>query len=76
VVRPSGARERSAKPDLARRATSLGTVQPWSRPALQQGSLVAVIRLAEIRAAVTRALISLRTKRETLPPKKHGNIPP
>ena len=24
---------------------------------------------------VTRALISLRTKRETLPPKKHGNIP-
>ena len=26
-------------------------------------------------SAVTRALISLRTKRETLPPKKHGNIP-
>jgi len=25
--------------------------------------------------AVTRALVSLRTKRETLPPKKHGNIP-
>jgi propionyl-CoA carboxylase beta chain len=34
-----------------------------------------VIRPAETRAAVTRALISLRTKRETLPPKKHGNIP-
>ena len=28
-----------------------------------------------VRAAVTRALVSLRTKRETLPPKKHGNIP-
>ncbi len=25
--------------------------------------------------AVTRALTTLRTKRETLPPKKHGNIP-
>jgi hypothetical protein len=24
---------------------------------------------------VTRALRTLRTKRETLPPKKHGNIP-
>jgi len=34
-----------------------------------------VIRPAETRSAVTRALISLRTKRETLPPKKHGNIP-
>ena len=35
----------------------------------------AVIRPAETRVAVTKALISLRTKRETLPPKKHGNIP-
>jgi propionyl-CoA carboxylase beta chain len=34
-----------------------------------------VIRPAETRVAVTKALISLRTKRETLPPKKHGNIP-
>jgi propionyl-CoA carboxylase beta chain len=24
---------------------------------------------------VTRALRALKTKRETLPPKKHGNIP-
>ncbi|SDL25139.1 propionyl-CoA carboxylase beta chain, partial [Nocardioides sp. YR527] len=29
----------------------------------------------ETRAEVTRALRLLRTKRETLPAKKHGNIP-
>jgi propionyl-CoA carboxylase beta chain len=43
--------------------------------AAERGYLDAVIRPAETRAAVTRALRSLRTKRETLPPKKHGNIP-
>ena len=43
--------------------------------AAERGYLDAVIRPAETRTAVTRALISLRTKRETLPPKKHGNIP-
>jgi propionyl-CoA carboxylase beta chain len=35
----------------------------------------AVIRPAETRLAVIRALRTLRTKRQTLPPKKHGNIP-
>jgi propionyl-CoA carboxylase beta chain len=43
--------------------------------AAERGYIDAVIRPAETRAAITRALISLRTKRETLPPKKHGNIP-
>jgi propionyl-CoA carboxylase beta chain len=43
--------------------------------AAERGYLDAVIRPAETRTAVTRALNSLRTKRETLPPKKHGNIP-
>jgi propionyl-CoA carboxylase beta chain len=43
--------------------------------AAERGYVDAVIRPAETRAAVTRALLSLRTKRETLPPKKHGNIP-
>jgi propionyl-CoA carboxylase beta chain len=43
--------------------------------AAERGYVDAVIRPAETRLAVTRALISLRTKRETLPPKKHGNIP-
>jgi propionyl-CoA carboxylase beta chain len=43
--------------------------------AAERGYLDAVIRPAETRTAVTRALASLRNKRETLPPKKHGNIP-
>ncbi len=43
--------------------------------AAERGYLDAVIRPAETRTAVTRALVSLATKRETLPPKKHGNIP-
>ncbi len=43
--------------------------------AAERGYLDAVIRPAETRVAVTKALRSLRTKRETLPPKKHGNIP-
>jgi propionyl-CoA carboxylase beta chain len=43
--------------------------------AAERGYIDAVIRPAETRLAVTRALRSLRTKRETLPPKKHGNIP-
>jgi len=34
-----------------------------------------VIRPAETRPAIVRALRALRTKRQTLPPKKHGNIP-
>jgi propionyl-CoA carboxylase beta chain len=34
-----------------------------------------VIRPSETRREVVRALRMLRTKRETLPPKKHGNIP-
>ena len=43
--------------------------------AAERGYVDAVIRPAETRLAVTRALLALRTKRQTLPPKKHGNIP-
>jgi propionyl-CoA carboxylase beta chain len=43
--------------------------------AAERGYLDAVIRPAETRSQVTRALRALRTKRQTLPPKKHGNIP-
>ena len=43
--------------------------------AAERGYLDAVIRPAETRIEVTRALRALRTKRQTLPPKKHGNIP-
>jgi propionyl-CoA carboxylase beta chain len=41
----------------------------------ERGYVDAVIRPAETRLALTRALRALRTKRQTLPPKKHGNIP-
>ncbi len=43
--------------------------------AAERGYIDDVIRPAETRPAVTRALRTLRTKRQNLPPKKHGNIP-
>ncbi|HEU4423950.1 MAG TPA: acyl-CoA carboxylase subunit beta [Pilimelia sp.] len=43
--------------------------------AAERGYVDAVIPPAQTRAYVVRALRTLRTKRETLPPKKHGNIP-
>jgi propionyl-CoA carboxylase beta chain len=46
---------------------------PYS--AAERGYVDAVIRPAETRPQVVRALRALRNKRQTLPPKKHGNIP-
>ena len=43
--------------------------------AADRGYIDAVIRPAETRGQVVRALRTQRTKRQTLPPKKHGNIP-
>jgi len=43
--------------------------------ACERGYVDAVILPSETRGQVTRALRALRTKRESLPPKKHGNIP-
>jgi propionyl-CoA carboxylase beta chain len=43
--------------------------------AADRGYVDAVIRPAETRQQVAVALRALRTKRQTLPPKKHGNIP-
>src|SRR6266700_3360757 len=43
--------------------------------AAERGYMDAVIRPAETRGQVVRALRSLHSKRQTLPPKKHGNIP-
>jgi len=43
--------------------------------AAERGYVDAVIPPHETRAEIVRALRLLRTKRETLPPKKHGNIP-
>lgn len=43
--------------------------------AAERGYVDAVIEPSATRAEVTKALRMLRTKRETLPPRKHGNIP-
>ena len=43
--------------------------------AAERGYVDAVIQPSATRVHVVRALRALRTKRETLPPKKHGNIP-
>ncbi|REF30439.1 acyl-CoA carboxylase subunit beta [Calidifontibacter indicus] len=43
--------------------------------AAERGYVDAVIAPSETRVQVIRALRALRTKRESLPPKKHGNIP-
>jgi propionyl-CoA carboxylase beta chain len=67
----------AADPDALREHKTTQYEDTLATPyiAAERGYLDAVIRPAETRVAVTRALISLRTKRETLPPKKHGNIP-
>jgi propionyl-CoA carboxylase beta chain len=43
--------------------------------AAERGYVDAVIQPHETRVEITRSLRLLRSKRETLPPKKHGNIP-
>jgi propionyl-CoA carboxylase beta chain len=43
--------------------------------AAERGYVDAVIPPSSTRAHIIRGLRTLRTKRETLPPKKHGNIP-
>jgi propionyl-CoA carboxylase beta chain len=43
--------------------------------AAERGYVDAVIQPSRTRIEVVRALRLLRTKRQTLPPKKHGNIP-
>src|SRR5437868_7099153 len=43
--------------------------------AAERGYVDSVIAPSATRTQIVRALRTLRTKRETLPPKKHGNIP-
>jgi propionyl-CoA carboxylase beta chain len=43
--------------------------------AAERGYVDSVIKPSATRIQIVRALRALRTKRETLPPKKHGNIP-
>ena len=48
-------------------------VNPWD--AADRGYVDAVIEPSTTRVQIVRALRALRTKRASLPPKKHGNIP-
>lgn len=48
-------------------------VNPWD--AADRGYVDAVVAPSQTRAEITKALRLLRTKRASLPPKKHGNIP-
>ncbi|NKY40934.1 carboxyl transferase domain-containing protein [Cellulomonas septica] len=48
-------------------------VNPWD--AADRGYVDAVIAPSQTRSEIIRALRLLRTKRASLPPKKHGNIP-
>ncbi|MGC0144684.1 acyl-CoA carboxylase subunit beta [Pseudactinotalea sp. Z1732] len=48
-------------------------VNPWD--AAERGYVDAVIEPAQTRLQIVRGLRALRTKRATLPTKKHGNIP-
>jgi propionyl-CoA carboxylase beta chain len=43
--------------------------------AAERGYMDAVIAPSQTRAQLVKALRTLRNKRESLPPKKHGNIP-
>ncbi|MFF9316273.1 carboxyl transferase domain-containing protein, partial [Streptomyces sp. NPDC014748] len=43
--------------------------------AAERGYIDAVVMPSDTRTHIVRGLRHLRTKRETLPPKKHGNIP-
>ncbi|MDR0344696.1 MAG: acyl-CoA carboxylase subunit beta [Nocardiopsaceae bacterium] len=67
----------AADPDAlrAQRVTEYEDALANPYVAAERGYVDAVIRPAETRPQVLRALRTLRTKRESLPPKKHGNIP-
>ena len=67
----------AADPDAlrAQRVTEYEDALANPYVAAERGYVDAVIRPAETRPRVLRALRTLRTKRESLPPKKHGNIP-
>ena len=64
-------------PDARRAALIAAYVAESADPdqAAQDGAVDAVIRPAQTRTEIIRALRLLRTKRQTLPPKKHGNLP-
>ena len=59
----------------AMRSDQPSTAMVSAELAVDQGYLDAAIKPHQTRSEVIRALRLLRTKRATLPPKKHGNIP-
>jgi propionyl-CoA carboxylase beta chain len=67
----------SADPDADRTRLVEEYEDTFANPyvAAERGHIDGVIAPSETRAAITRALRLLRTKRESMPPKKHGNIP-
>ena len=64
-------------PDAARREkiSEYETLLYNPYVAARRGYIDAVIRPSDTRAALISALMTMKNKSETLPPKKHGNIP-
>ena len=71
------AEERGESVDEARAAFVRQYEDALANPyvAAERGYVDTVITPSNTRMNVTKALRALRTKRESLPPKKHGNIP-
>ncbi|HEU5033727.1 MAG TPA: acyl-CoA carboxylase subunit beta [Mycobacteriales bacterium] len=67
----------AADPDARRKELIADYEDHFANPyiAAERGYVDAVIRPSATRREVVKALRLLRTKRESLPPKKHGNIP-
>jgi propionyl-CoA carboxylase beta chain len=67
----------SSEPENARAAFIEEYEDQLANPyiAAERGYVDAVIAPSQTRVALTRALRMLRNKRDSLPPKKHGNIP-
>jgi propionyl-CoA carboxylase beta chain len=64
-------------PEALRKALVTDYEEQFNNPyvAAERGLVDDVIEPRETRPRVIRAMQMLRNKRETLPPKKHGNIP-
>jgi propionyl-CoA carboxylase beta chain len=67
----------AADPEVERAARIEEYTEKFANPyvAAERSYMDRVILPHETRLQITRALRALRNKRETLPPKKHGNIP-
>ncbi|HWC34985.1 MAG TPA: acyl-CoA carboxylase subunit beta [Mycobacteriales bacterium] len=67
----------ASDPEAARKELITDYEDHFANPyiAAERGYIDAVIKPSTTRAEVVKALRLLRTKRESLPPKKHGNIP-